>query len=177
MERREHYDPEDIENLLQERDFEELLDEETDNMAYTGMTAHYIYEEFYPNDEYDVKMWSEDFLLALLRQDEIDDLDYRIGKDELWDSRGNAISHEEFLKQLGRFRKQHRAISNVTITPLTSLITGDEASVVVATTFTSLPAGFNEFIETIGHTKLSLKRSPYYGWDIHQVILPGTHPL
>ena len=46
---------------------EELLDEEIDDMRIPGMTCHYTYEEFHPNDGYDVAEAVRSLVYGLLR--------------------------------------------------------------------------------------------------------------
>ena len=41
---------------------EELFLHESSMFSMPGMTTHYIYEEFHPNHEYDIRRYSEDFI-------------------------------------------------------------------------------------------------------------------
>lgn len=45
---------------------EELFDKEIDDMQVQGMQTCFIYEEFYPNHEYDIRSHSEDFFRLYL---------------------------------------------------------------------------------------------------------------
>lgn len=44
---------------------EELFQQEMDDMRVSGMTCHFIYEEFHPNHDYDLRKQSNEFLEAI----------------------------------------------------------------------------------------------------------------
>lgn len=44
---------------------EELFQHEMDDMGLSGMTCHFIYEEFHPNHDYDIRKQSNQFLEAI----------------------------------------------------------------------------------------------------------------
>jgi len=45
---------------------EELFDHEMDDMSVAGMITHFIYEEFHPNHDYDLRRYAKEFLENLL---------------------------------------------------------------------------------------------------------------
>jgi len=45
---------------------EELFNCEVDDISIEGMVCHFIYEEFYPNHEYDLRRYTNEFLQTLL---------------------------------------------------------------------------------------------------------------
>jgi len=47
---------------------EELFKEELDDIKIEGMTHHYIYEEFHPNHEHDIKNRCKEFLDEFLNK-------------------------------------------------------------------------------------------------------------
>jgi hypothetical protein len=47
---------------------EELFDHHTDDIRIPGMTVCFIYEEFHPNHDYDIRRCAEDFIKALIRE-------------------------------------------------------------------------------------------------------------
>lgn len=47
---------------------EELMEQEIDNMNLHGWTTNFIYEEFHPNHEYDMKRSIEDFISTMFRK-------------------------------------------------------------------------------------------------------------
>jgi len=52
---------------------EELFGEEIDDIRINGMNTCFIYEEFHPNHEYDIKDKSEDIIRALFSNDTLND--------------------------------------------------------------------------------------------------------
>jgi hypothetical protein len=48
---------------------EELFEEETDDMALPGWTTNFIYEEFHPNHDYDLRKHSSEFIQNLLERE------------------------------------------------------------------------------------------------------------
>lgn len=56
---------------------EELFEKEMDDMYVPGMTWHFIYEEFYPNHDYDLRRHANDFVRAIFKRswnEEFDDI-------------------------------------------------------------------------------------------------------
>jgi hypothetical protein len=48
---------------------EELFQYEVDDISIEGMVQHFIYEEFYPNHDYDLRRHAQDFFQTLLARD------------------------------------------------------------------------------------------------------------
>ena len=48
---------------------EEFLKGETDDFTMEGYTSHYIYEEYHPNHDYDIRSHSLDFIRSLLNKE------------------------------------------------------------------------------------------------------------
>jgi hypothetical protein len=56
---------------------EELFEKEMDDMNVPGMTWHFIYEEFYPNHDHDLRRYASDFVKAIFKRpwnEEFDDI-------------------------------------------------------------------------------------------------------
>ncbi|MEM7134176.1 MAG: hypothetical protein AAF702_48350 [Chloroflexota bacterium] len=155
---------------------EELLDVETTNMAGTGMTTHFIYEEFYPNDEYDVKMWGGEFLYTLLRRG-MDEASIWVAKDELRDPKGNSVSRKALLRMFDRFRSRYSAVTNIEVEPIDCNVDGDHAVVKMATTYTGIKAMPTSMIKTIGHSTLWLKRDDVDSWSVTRARIAGWDAL
>ena len=54
---------------------EELFEHELDDMHVPGMTFHFIYEEFYPNHDYDLRRYALDFVKAIFTRAWNDEFD------------------------------------------------------------------------------------------------------
>ncbi len=151
---------------------EEILDEEIDDMRIPGMNLHFIYEEFHPNDEQDVKMWAGEFLYAFFMNND-EQLAVAVSGDELFDERGEPFSSAQMRQIMAAFHAKHDPISNFTAKPLTAEVEGGRATVEVALSWESSAHDPAQAVATIGRTTLRLQRSQYGGWDVTQAILPG----
>jgi len=89
---------------------EELLDETMDDIRIPDMYSHFIYEEFHPNDEDDIELWSREFLDAFFKEG-TDSFFIPIGDKELFDADGNPISQEEFKTRTDEFHVLYPAIT------------------------------------------------------------------
>ena len=70
---------------------EELLDETMDDIHSPGMYSHFIYEEFHPNDEDDIELWTGEFLDTFFKEGTEASF-IPIGDKELYDADENPIS-------------------------------------------------------------------------------------
>ena len=148
---------------------EELLDEETDDVRLEGWVSHFIYEEFHPNDEYDVKFWAEDFLSSLfMRFDESIFFD----EETLRDSSGKRVTVEEMKRRMAAFHARYPVIEKCIINPLTWDIEGDTATVEAGTSWWGKDHK-GEDIQMVGRALIHLRRSKYGGWDVTQARVPG----
>lgn len=156
--------------------YDELLDEETSNMAGTGMTTHFIYEEFHPNDAYDAKMWAGEFLYSLLRRD-MDEAVIWVAKNELQDPKGDPISREQMVTLLERFHDRYSAVTSVMIDPIDCTVEGDRAIVRMATTYTGIKASSRVIDKIIGHSTLWLRRDVEDTWSVTRARIAGWDEL
>ncbi len=152
--------------------YEELLDVETSNMAGTGMTTHFIYEEFHPSDAYDAKMWAGEFLYSLLRRD-MDEAAIWVAKENLQDPKGSPISREMMLSMLGRFRSRYNAVTSVVLDPLDCSVDGDRAVVNLATTYTGIKALPRSMDKIVGRSTLWLMRDTEDTWSVTRTRIAG----
>lgn len=155
---------------------EELLDEETTNMAGTGMTTHFIYEEFHPNDEYDAKLWATECLESLLR-DGVDDASFCIAYEELCSPRGEPISRVAMLDTLKKFRSRFKAISGISLEPVKCTIDGDNALVELATTYTGVTGKPVRMEKIVGRSTLWLRRDEDQSWSVTRARIAGWYSL
>lgn len=151
---------------------EELLDLETEDMSGTGMTTHFIYEEFHPNDAYDAKMWAGEFLYSLLRRD-TDEAAIWIAKDGLQDRQGNPISRQTMLQLMDDFRSRYSAVTKVELEPVRCQVEGDVAEVEIATTYTGFKASPLKVTKTIGRSTLWLRRADVDSWSVTRMRVAG----
>lgn len=151
---------------------EELLKEETDDVRFDGMDHHFIYEEFHPNDEYDVKHCAEDFLSSLFWL-ESDLVSHHIADEDLLDAHGNPITKDEMLKAITAFRGSFQSLERPDLKILTCQVRDDGAIVTVQIEWTGVVDKKSPRVRSSGVSSLRLTRSPYGGWDVLQAIVPG----
>lgn len=151
---------------------EELLDEMMDDIRIPDMYSHFTYEDFHPNDMEDVKQWSEEFLQAFFENDD-EMLTLALAKDELKDSKGNAISLEEFKAMIDEFHTKYIAIMAFSVHAEKASVDGDFANVDVMTVWQGLKYDGKSIARNTGVSKIFLKRSPYSGWDVIHAQIAG----
>ncbi|HJR81085.1 MAG TPA: hypothetical protein VJ821_13500 [Anaerolineales bacterium] len=115
---------------------EELLDETMEDIRIPGMYIHFIYEEFHPNDEDDIALWTGEFLDTFFKEG-TEGFFIPIGDKELYDVDGNSISQEKLEKQIDEFHALYPLIAEYK--EINSLnIVGDYATVEVETSWLGL---------------------------------------
>jgi hypothetical protein len=151
---------------------EELLDETMDDLRIPDMYSHFIYEDFHPNDEDDVTLWTEEFMYGLFKQEQ-DTLQAVLAKENLQDTQGNPISLEQFKKRLAGFYEEFPVITNYSARIRNMTIDNDEATVEIDTLWHAIPKDGIAVVKNEGVSKLKLARSPYDGWDVIRVEIAG----
>jgi hypothetical protein len=151
---------------------EELLDKEVDDMRIEGMTQNFIYEEFHPNDRYDVEHCAENFLHCLLDRNQ-DFLLTMFAKDELYDSHGTAITFDEMKQGVELFLKTISWIENPEIRVVGWTVEGDYATAEAETSWEGFSPESMKLVAASGRSTVRMKRSPYGGWDVIQANVAG----
>ena len=151
---------------------EELLNETMDDIHIPDMYSHFIYEEFHPNDEDDVELWTGEFLDTFFKEGTGGSF-IPIGDKELYDADGKPISQKEFRKQIDEFHALYPVVTEHKYEIHSLRIEGDYATVEVETSW----AGLNQLEQAIlrhhGTSALKLKRSLDIGWDVIQAKIVG----
>ena len=151
---------------------EELLDETMENIRIPDMYSHFIYEEFHPNDEDDVELWTGEFLDTFFKEG-TEGLFIPIGDKELYDGDGNAISQEEFKKQIDEFHALYPVITEYKYEIHRLQVEDDYATVEVETSWVGLNQREQAMVRQHGMSTLRLKRSLDIGWDVIQAKVVG----
>jgi len=151
---------------------EELLDETMDDIRIPDMYSHFIYEEFHPNDEDDIELWTEEFLDTFFKEGTTGSF-IPIGDKELYDADGRSITVEEFKRQIDEFHVLYSPVTEYNF-EITSLdIKGDYATVEVETSWAGLNKRKQAMLRHEGVSTLRLKRSLDIGWDVIQAKVVG----
>lgn len=151
---------------------EELLDHEMDDIRLEGYTYHFIYEESHPNDEHDVKECAESFLTGLFYL-EADLIGHLVADEGVVDACGHPLSQERFRQQITEFRESFLSFDSPEIDLESWNIDGDTASVMGRITWKGTVEQEGAPVVHTGIFSMKLVRSPWGGWEILQVIVPG----
>jgi len=158
---------------------EEFLDEEISDMRIRGMHHRYIYEEFHPNDEMDVRDATDHVLSFFLDKDPDMYLHY-LDKTEFRNEYGEPMTREQLMERINRFYEGVLVFLNKSIENIRCTVDGDTATAEADVEWNGLVDDSTrraaDGIKEISHSgvaTLRLKRSEYGGWDVTQFSLPG----
>ena len=88
---------------------EELINQETQTLNIPGMITHFIYEEFHPNHEFDVKNKIKHFIYTMLDEEELDFSNFKYTcSDEILLNK-QSISLKELEEKIKVFHLFHNA--------------------------------------------------------------------
>jgi len=149
---------------------EELFKEEIDDIKIEGMTHHYIYEEFYPNHEHDIKTRCKEFIDQLLNKNSKLNPSFMAITDEM-NTKAGIIKKEDAVKKMEVFRESFSSfkLHHFNITSLK--IAEDSANVCFNIKYTGCMEGSNERKVFSGTGKFMLKCEYSYWW-ISKINIP-----
>ncbi len=149
---------------------EELFNEKMEDIKIEGMVHHYIYEEFHPNHEYDIKTQCEEFIDELLNKNFKLNPTYISITDEI-NTKIGVIKKEEAVKKMEAFRDAFSSF-NLDHFNITSLkITEDTADVYFDINYSGCLEDSNEKIVFSGIGSFKLKYEYSYWW-ISKINIP-----
>ncbi len=155
---------------------EELLDEEIDDIQIPGMTSHFIYEEFHPNDEDDITEAIEEFLFTLFNGDFKEPQgmhDHILSEENMHDSHGLPIALAEFKGLLRDFYEAYPLLAGYEFEIKNIQVNEDQAVAETKIKWQGRPKSEKVVMEKEGFSAFRLARSIYGGWDMTQADLPG----
>ena len=139
---------------------EELLDEEMDDIRIEGMRIHFDAA----TPAYDVQMWVEHFVVDVFWQERKYFLP-GLEKQPLFDAAGEPIALADFVQKLEAVWTRLPATKRVDVSPITTQMTEDEATVTAVITWHE----GDEQKEVESYFRL--QPSPYDSWDVVQTSL------
>ncbi|MDO8897074.1 MAG: hypothetical protein Q7V19_05445 [Bacteroidales bacterium] len=141
----------------------ELFQHEMDDIRVPGMVFHFIYEEFHPNHEHDLKRNSESFLTSL----------FRVGNDFYFDENVMRVKEAETLKLL---RQSYDDFSDVTF-EFKSVEYNDQNAVVLVDIEVSCRVENTRYMHLYkGECKVELMYEWEY-WSVTSMTLPKAEML
>lgn len=150
---------------------EELLKEEMDDIRVEGMTQHFIYEEFHPNEKLDAELEAEMFLRELLGHEAEARL-LAFSNHELYAPDGKVVTPEQMCQHVEAFRETVAVFLEKNIGMAEGTIEGDYATVEIPVTWEGLRAESMEPVVMEGVATVRLKREDEQ-WCVVQASLPG----
>jgi len=150
---------------------EELFQKEADDMKVEGMVQHYIYEEFHPNHDYDIRRTWTEFIGGLLDKERSFNLDY-VGIMNEVKLNGTKYKLKELGVKLALFRDAFDDFTLLRSKDLSVNIRPRTAEVEIDLKFLAMPDGSGEEQVFAGKAKFWLKLQYDY-WCISALDLPG----
>jgi hypothetical protein len=151
---------------------EELFDHEIDNMRVKGMNTHFIYEEFHPNHDYDLRRNGLDFIDHLLGREWKEEFykyvfaDTAVFRDNEYDSHGISNIILAFQEAYQSFEIEEANITDV------SFNMDDETGIVSVKTAYKAQLKNGDWISHSGIALINFKYNGYY-WAVSEFSLPG----
>lgn len=146
---------------------EELIEEELSVFGLPGMTSCFIYEEFYPNHEEDVKKYSVDFLESLFNK-KFEFMHYNISQE--MQLNGEKTSAEEFVVNAQSLMEKAGEIILPSIEVESVTFRNDKAEVECVILFQKLHQNAENMKKELNATIHFHKQYEY--WYLNQVVLP-----
>lgn len=150
---------------------EELLKEQMDDIRVEGMTQHFVYEEFHPNQKLDAELEAELFLRELLSHEAESRL-LAFSNQELYGPDGSPVTPEWMVERVEAFRGTVAVFLEKDIGKAEATIEGEYANVEIQARWEGLRAETMEPVEMEGTARVRLKREDEQ-WCIVQASLPG----
>jgi hypothetical protein len=150
---------------------EELLKEEMDDIRVEGMTQHFIYEEFHPNEQLDAELEAEMFIRELLCHEAESRL-LSFSNQELYDPDGAPVSPEWMLERVEAFRSTVAVFLDKELGKAAGKIENGYATVEIPVRWEGLQAETMEPVETEGVARVRLRREDEQ-WCVVGASLPG----
>jgi hypothetical protein len=150
---------------------EELFEHEMDNVRIEGMFSNFIYEEFHPNHEYDLKKDTDEFIHQLLETEWNEYSTYTLPNKMI--DNGIEISIEEFSKKVVLFQKAWKSfeITNKEINHVAYELEKGVATVIMQLQYSAYPEKGNFEIFS-GKASFGFKYEFGY-WYLNEVSVPG----
>ena len=147
----------------------ELFKEEIDDVTLEGMTHNFIYEEFHPNHENDIKSTCKEFVERLL--DKNKNLNFIVFTNEI-EAKDGIINQEDAIKKLELFRDAFTSFKLDDFKITSFNMNADQADVFFDIDFTVTIEGNNELAKFSGMGNFRLKYEYDY-WCFNKITIPG----
>lgn len=158
---------------------EELFAHEIDNIHIKGMMTCFIYEEFHPNAEYDIRQAFDYFFRMTMGKmknvgGEGYDLLY-IDTENFIDSKGNNPGKKKVIKNINTFLDAFDYF-DITVNEINDLVINIDETDAKLTAEIEYRGCFNNSSESLifkGIADFRFRPGSYGGWDIYYIDMPG----
>jgi hypothetical protein len=150
---------------------EELLKEEMDDIRVDGMTQHFIYEEFHPNEKLDAELEAEMFIRELLGHDAEARL-LAFSNRELFAPDGTSLNPEQMFERVEAFRDSVAVFLEKEIGKAGGRIEEEYAIVDMPVEWEGLKSDTMEPVKMEGTATVRLRREDGQ-WCVVQAVVPG----
>ncbi len=158
---------------------EELFFYEMDNIRIKGMNTCFIYEDFHPNAEYDIRQAYDYFFRSTMAKRENVggegyDLLY-VDKNNYRNAKGEILDKNELIKTINTFLESFDYFDFIT-NEIEDVAFNENKTDAMLTFEIEYKGCFNnspEFITYKGKGYFKFKPCEYGGWDIYHISMPG----
>ncbi len=153
---------------------EELFDYEIDDINIPGMMTNFIYEEFHPNHECDIKKNSREVLEYILNPDKEFWEYIPLERDDFISIKGNKIKEEALKKIIFSFKNSFKSfeIDKLEFISVDFDIKKQEGSADFNISYTAIPESGTSKIKFEGEGYFHLKYEYEY-WSVSGIDMPG----
>ncbi|MEO8711522.1 MAG: hypothetical protein ABI405_05330 [Parafilimonas sp.] len=153
---------------------EELFEHEIDDMNLPGLTSGFIYDEFYPDYEYDnTNAAVDDCIKSILNKEPFEWM-HHFTKDNITLNNYNALSQEEFKNIINRFKDAFDEIELNELNDINCLINENICN--VEGTHSASGKFANELMQWNGKWNVQFEFDDEYGdWSINNVQIEGIN--
>ncbi len=151
---------------------EELFREETNDMHIEGMTTCFIYEEYHPNHEYDIRSRCTEFINHILDKKREWAPDY-LGLAHEVISNSGKLTNKEVISKIAHFRDAFRSFTITDFTILSISINEHTAEAECTIHYAGVLEDADEKMEFSGDAGFSLVYTSKL-WVISKIDIPGV---
>lgn len=151
---------------------EELFLKEADDMMIEGMTHNFIYEEFHPNHEHDIKTHCSEFVDGLLNKKISLNPSFMAMSNEIHSNDG-IVKQEDVVKRMEAFREAFSSFKLQHFKITSSKIVENIADVCFDINYIGVIDGGTESRSFTGIGGFMLKHEHDY-WCINKISIPGV---
>lgn len=152
---------------------QQLFTEEVDAVRNHSLRRHFLYENFQDEvNDTDAEYWAEEFLIDFF-DNSWDGVEFALSGDEDFNRLGNHTTADQMKQRMADFHASHHPILSFSANTINRKVEGDQATVTLAVTWTSLVPPGPMLTTTTGCIRFHMKRRLRIGWSISDFAWPS----